>query len=69
MRYWSIAHGCRVVRVSLSDASGREYFATVTKASLNGKDYRAKLDDVLNCVQDAIEDSEVPPGEVRYAQR
>ena len=68
MRYWSIAHGCRVARVSLSDKHGQEHFATVPISELRGnrlsrKTYRDKLDAVLDRVQDAI-DAGHGPGEV-----
>lgn len=63
MRYWSIAHGARVARVSLSDPHGREHFATVPMSELRGRDYRERLDAVLDRVQDAI-DAGRRPGEV-----
>lgn len=63
MRYWSIAAGCRVLRISLADEHGREHFAQVPAARLRGKDYRAKLEAILDAVQDAI-DVGAAPGEV-----
>ena len=71
-RYWSIAHCCRVARVSLADEHGREYFAIVPMALLRPKgarryplpaDYRGPLDDVLDQIADAIDRPDVP-GEV-----
>ena len=62
-RYWSVAHCCRVARLSLVDEHGQEYFATVPLAHLRGKEYRERLYAVLDQVQDAIS-ARREPGEV-----
>ena len=62
-RYYSIAHCCRVARLSMADAHGQEYFATVPMAYLRSKEYRERLDGVLDQVRDAIE-VDRGPGEV-----
>ena len=62
-RYYSIVHGCKVARVSVADAHGREYFATVPLSHLRSVRYRDRLDAVLDDVQAAIDDSR-GPGEV-----
>ena len=63
IRYWSIAHSCRVLRVSLSDERGGEHYMTVPVALLRGRDYRGRLDGVIGAVQAAIDAGEAP-GEV-----
>jgi hypothetical protein len=63
IRYWSIAAGCRVARIGLTDKYGQEHFATVPMAQLRGRLYRDKLDAVLDRVQSAIDDGQAP-GEV-----
>lgn len=68
LRYWSIAHCCKVARVSLADEHGQEYFATVPMLHLRSTSYRERLDAVLDQVQDAIERRDAP-GEVRVVLR
>lgn len=61
--YWSIAHGCRVSKVLLTDAHGRAHYAIVPRRELLGAEYRAKLDALLDRIQGAI-DAGHAPGEV-----
>lgn len=60
IRYWSIQHGCKVARVSMCDHGGREYFRTVPLHEMRGPEYEAKLNAVLDEVQDAIDSRRVP---------
>lgn len=68
IRYWSIAHGCRVARISMSDERGQEHFVTVPMAKLRGnrlskETYRDRLNGVLDRIEDAINAGN-EPGEV-----
>jgi hypothetical protein len=61
LRFYSPTLGAPVTRVSMADAMGREYFATIPRR-VSGKTYRANRERALNAIMDAIE--ECHPGEV-----
>lgn len=63
MRYYSMSHGCKVVRVSVADQHGMEHHRTVPLTQLRGRDYRDKLDAVVDAIEASISAGD-PPGEV-----
>lgn len=61
LRAYSLLHDAEVVRLSLFDKSGGEYFALVPH--LNGKGWRDRRNMILDRIDDAIVRGD-PPGEV-----
>ena len=59
--YWSAIHGEDVVRVSVTDANGSEFFAIVP---LDGRVYRKRRDEAIELCLEAIRLG-CAPGEVR----
>lgn len=62
VNYWSIAHGMKMVRVSLTDDHGREHVENVPRAELLSRgvpgaprNYRDNLAAVLDRIQDRID--------------
>lgn len=52
-RYWSIQHDRMMVRLSMCDAHGAEFFALIPASE--GKSYRERREEALNDIEYAIE--------------
>lgn len=63
-RFYSPTVDAEVVRISMSDAQGGEYFMIIKAA--DGRRYRERRDEVIELIQQAIA-QKLQPGEVRSA--
>lgn len=63
MSYWSPILGCDVVRVSMANERGEEYYAVLPR--LEGAAWRDRKREACEVLHQAIED-ELRPGEIRW---
>lgn len=61
MRFYSPVVGAPVTRLSMADARGQEYFATIPR-NVSGKTYREAREKALDAIMEAMDERE--PGEV-----
>lgn len=64
LRLYSITAGCEILRVSMCDERGGEFFVQIN-ADMGAKALRQKKDEALDVIMDAMERGD-EPGQVNF---